>query len=1496
MSSLKREPGNAARIRARRSLAQIPHRSAVGIDKENMTTDLNAVLKQTTGAHGNYGKDKRSRSKSLGPGGLDALKDGGGNRRKSTAVAPLKSILKPTIPVSPISHIPTFAETRRKIPKRGAFGIPRNTSNSNELLIDFSVPSSAPVSGMNNLANPFETSNAISGSRVEIVSDAAIREKQERERREKEKKTILEQRAARRKSMANRRVSFAPEATLHTWNVVELIEDSTSPASANSTRRASPLTAAAMEPHSVSDPSNKRPDSHKPSRSELEDTGDEIFSSSPFSGSEVAENDDIGILSGNPDDDDESMSSDLDGDNTAMSLENITERSISLSPGSTTSSNGRLDRSLRLAAEIAGTRGIDHDENANLSLEFTNHEIVGAFQPWLKKGASADFDADNLSSRLDQENAAPANRSRQSPSDTVSDDGGDMSMEITKSTGGIVQRGGGIPLAQNNNSDYMDSRERFDRLRRTSTVTSNYGDQTMEFTNVVGGIGTPESPSKLSDLESDDNNDEDMTMEFTTVLGDVISNPNHEGANPHRHNYQESASYNNDFGNEEMDEFEEEEMEMTGAFGRILAPIEEQTEPPEDGTMGMEMTHALGKILAPFHASQQRADDDEPPSSPFQENIVASPPKPPSSPTRVAASENGSPVRSRTRRSMDSRQSMSPIKPHSRQPPPLIVPSTPPKSRRPRSSGSSAPVTPTGSPVRQLRSLSPKKTSPSKKTPVSLFHKNTQNGQTTPVFVFEASRSSSGVGINREGLGSPRVAEILDRRRSIGEDAQAFVLQPSTARGVRFEDPRKLNQEIEQEIRSGSREANQQDRETDVSLNIRDIISSLTPKKNKLRGRKSLHVGAARGLLGKRPIELDEEYEEDQTPKRLKGRERSPVKSIKLPAPPSKAETVGRASHLSMRPVATPSPLNQTISTPKQANQNTEFVKYPSLEPNPGDGQPQKLLEKKQNSEPIKLSKFLEMTNIHFMELTTTKRRHTLAPGSGNKTGEDRLDTKKIFNFEDRVVAGFCTVPMLELYQHSCRELKSYISEGRSIIRSIEAETYTENPPLFQEYIKASPDIKLLMDNQFRNVKTHARLLSKSMWYEWRMKLLEGLKQGLESHVDEMKEDELILLKKQDLLAGVVPGLVDRHAELEAESINLQKVVEDIERCDQDELRRAREKLSNVETELATQQQQLEQAQEDLSQSNKAFDVGLAHKDALLQQIAEAESIREECHGWTRKEICKLQNSVHSLEQQTGWAIVSAPHAPNSKRPDVSILRYAEELQVEFQHSILHGQKSKPTNFLPVAVRYSPGRCGSVTSPSKQPPEIALFLHAMRARLSQLTCIPDSPKPILHSIASTWKRSQLLREEIRLLGYCGVTHSQAIEPNISEPTLLKVRCMLLGHMNNTASPSSGSGMHQKFEEKMKAQARVDVEFNIKLKMMNVTADDASNLGIDVDVDVDVSAISIYGFGNTKSVKMSDSQMSDFLANSIHQKSQLQVTFGRGLWKSAVNALEKNIFG
>ena len=69
----------APRMRqARKSLAHVPSADSSG-DKENLTVDSAALSSLT--AQGKQAS-KKSRSKSIGPGGLDALKESTGNKQE----------------------------------------------------------------------------------------------------------------------------------------------------------------------------------------------------------------------------------------------------------------------------------------------------------------------------------------------------------------------------------------------------------------------------------------------------------------------------------------------------------------------------------------------------------------------------------------------------------------------------------------------------------------------------------------------------------------------------------------------------------------------------------------------------------------------------------------------------------------------------------------------------------------------------------------------------------------------------------------------------------------------------------------------------------------------------------------------------------------------------------------------------------------------------------------------------------------------------------------------------------------------------------------------------------------------------------------------------------------------------------------------------------------------------------------------------------------------
>ncbi|KAI1267648.1 Spc7-domain-containing protein [Xylariaceae sp. FL1019] len=1267
-------------------------------------------------------------------------------------------------------------------------------------------PPSASVQGAEKLSNPFQNDDSSSSGtkialRTEEEQQAAARAREEEERKQLEK-DISDRREARRKSLANRRVSFAAEATLHTFHEVEYNQDSTT--STDSTRRASQAATPAPTPPLASDPPSTPPeqleeivpDSPEPQRdlhqkkrrrssavSTIDD--DHTLASSVYSSdSDVTE----GVTEIHEDMGSESASeSDTDGVTMEMDADEMTGTSVASAMTARSAfmeddGNDTLDDILRMATERAETQNIDEAE-----------EIIPSFG-WIKKPAPK---------------AASPIRQQQDPVEPANEDEdleftAPVDMEMTKPMGGIIEANddtdeelpeeemsmdvthalGGILPSRNPVADSLDG----PLIQLESDAVD---DATMELTKVIGGIRG--SQQDAEDFDDSDAN-EDMSMEFTSVMGGLLSTNKSNAAKRKMSMGRRHTLAGND----------EATMDMTMGLGRIIQSNNEVEEEEDDATMGMDMTMAVGGIIqasspvnsSPVksshtkdqvqakHVMEQEADrpDGEgmPTSSPRRRLSDMVEPRN----THALGNPGMLPFRGKgVRRSTDRRSSETPKQQSPSRARAVSKSPSPKKALSPSTPQFSSPVKTPTSQTSQRRSASPTRPASARSTRStqlhatpssvaranlrrSIFQTHPSTGITTPQVVLTPQRRLSGIGADRAGLGSPRVAAIFDRRGSIGDSADIFVPQ-SGPRAVSFANPQLIEEEVEHERQSEHDKENGRsilEREVDGeddnnTASLKDMISSMTPKKNKknfLKGRKSLHVGSASGLLGKRPAELDDEdddYDRDGV-KRLKNHQSSPVKNVRLHAPPTKEETTGRLTRSTGKKLdfggannSTPS-LNLSptkertaASSPqgkgrfKQVESDQPTNTFSFDDPIPLQN-PEAVID--DDAEHIHLQDFLNLTSIRFMELTTTKRRHTEAP----TTSKGFLPDKEDLSLERCVVAGACTVPMLELYQHSCRELKKYISEGRRIVREIETETFEENPPLFKEYISASPEFKTLMDNQFKNVKTHARLLSKAMWYEWRMKLQDGLKEGLVKISEGMAEDDVLLSEQQALLNSILPTMAEKFEALTAEGENLEAAARELEDCDPAELQDARAELSEVDKGIEEKKQLIENLRRQLGETEADIEQATQTKQSYISDIQEAEKVREECRGWSSKDVNALKARVEALEKKHGWAIIGM----DGQRIRMT---YRREIELVLDALAVQNHDSAP----PIDLHYvKTNRDGELETPS---PEMAFFVREIVDHVRDMVCAQPKSNvkvnEILKAVGRAWDLAQHVQWEVRYL-------------------------------------------------------------------------------------------------------------------------------------------------
>ncbi len=312
------------------------------------------------------------------------------------------------------------------------------------------------------------------------------------------------------------------------------------------------------------------------------------------------------------------------------------------------------------------------------------------------------------------------------------------------------------------------------------------------------------------------------------------------------------------------------------------------------------------------------------------------------------------------------------------------------------------------------------------------------------------------------------------------------------------------------------------------------------------------------------------------------------------------------------------------------------------------------------------------------------------------------------------------------------------------------------------------------MDSQFKNMKTYARLLSKGMWYEWRMKLLDGLMEGLVNVAEEMSQDDGVLADQERAIQQVLPVLLQEHTQIQQECAELEERAAELADCDQEELSQVRQQLMSVEEATEQKRQLIKQRQQSLHEMDGAIEDVQEAKIECLDAIKEAQRLREECRGWSSAEVRKLKGwlfapiqdvdngilifvaNVDALETKHGWAITSASST-------ALIMVYRHEIQLLFDvASFLPPASSQPavTSNSTISLAYIADT--DEYRPLPLTTEKRFFLQLMCAHLQCLVQHQTHVKDLLLFVSAGWSKALAVAEEIRRLNMEHITDTSIV--------------------------------------------------------------------------------------------------------------------------------------
>ncbi|CAN6638104.1 hypothetical protein TRVA0_016S02520 [Trichomonascus vanleenenianus] len=301
----------------------------------------------------------------------------------------------------------------------------------------------------------------------------------------------------------------------------------------------------------------------------------------------------------------------------------------------------------------------------------------------------------------------------------------------------------------------------------------------------------------------------------------------------------------------------------------------------------------------------------------------------------------------------------------------------------------------------------------------------------------------------------------------------------------------------------------------------------------------------------------------------------------------------------------------------------------------PGTSSPSPLKAKSQlgnddQFENISLQEFLKLISIEFMDgFLTSTRGHS----SFGLTSEPTEDPTLL----DYVLATQ-KIPMLELYDFSCREMRNNVRDTKELFTQLESETLEENPILFREYLEASADTKQIMNAQFKLIKSYARQQAKGVWYDWRSQLTNGVHEAMKRNLKDLQDDLSLLKTRKTHIEQAHAEVKDKYTKTRQKLEALRKRRDELKNCDRESIINSQTRLASQKKELSDVKMEHEVKVEDLRAKRAKIEELMQQKRFLQEKIQDAEKVRQANRQIETAELVAMTTRFDALAESFNWS------------------------------------------------------------------------------------------------------------------------------------------------------------------------------------------------------------------------------------------------------------------